>query len=206
MKAVIYSRVSTNQQSNSRQVNGLKDIHGYEVIKTFTESISGYTKSYSERTELIKALKFIKKNKVECLMVHEISRLGRRTEEVLNLIKELKDQGVKIYIKSLNVLINQDNSQSEAITKLLVTIMSDLARMESEQLSYRIKSGLEERKRKGLAVGRQTGTKESNEKFMNKHKNVIKYLRKGESIRWIATHLRLSPTTVQKVKRIITLA
>jgi DNA invertase Pin-like site-specific DNA recombinase len=203
MRAIIYSRVSTNQQSSSRQINGLKEVEGYEVIRTFKESISGYTKSYKDRPKLQAALRFIKNKNIECLMVHEISRLGRRTEEVLSLIKELKDKGVKIYIKSLDVLINQDNSQSEAITRLLVTIMSDLARMESEQLSYRIKSGLEERKRKGLAIGRQYGTNESKHKFLEKHKNVIKYLKDGESVRWIATKLKVSPTTVMKVKKVI---
>jgi DNA invertase Pin-like site-specific DNA recombinase len=67
---------------------------------------------------------------------------------------------------------------------------------ESEQLSYRIKSGLQERKRKGLQIGRQFGTEESREKFLAKHKIVVNYLKQGESIRWIAT----TPTTVQKVK------
>jgi DNA invertase Pin-like site-specific DNA recombinase len=203
MKAIIYSRVSTNQQSNSRQVNGLKEVEGFEVVKTFTESISGYTKSFNERPELLKALKYIHDHNVECLMVNEISRFGRRTEEVLTLIKNLKDQGVKIYIQSLGTLINQENSQSEAITKLIITIMSDLARMESEQLSYRIKSGLEERKRKGLAIGRQPGTVESKDRFLKKHRQIIRFLDQGESIRWIATKFKVSPTTVHKVKKVI---
>ena len=78
--------------------------------------------------------------------------------------------------------------------------MADLARMESEQLSYRIKSGIEERKRKGLKNGRQYETKESKEHFLKKHRKVVKYLNDGESIRWISNQLKMSPTTVQKVK------
>ena len=74
--------------------------------------------------------------------------------------------------------------------------------MESEQMSYRIKSGLEERRRQGKAVGRQYGTTEDKARFLDKHKKVIAFLKKGESIRWIATKLKMSPTTVQKVKRI----
>jgi len=81
--------------------------------------------------------------------------------------------------------------------------MADLSRMESEQLSYRIKSGLQERKRKGMAIGRQAGTIESTEKFLNKHRQIVKYLNQGESIRWIATKLKVSPTTVNKVKKVI---
>ena len=201
MKAIIYSRVSTNDQSTSRQVNELKDVEGYEVHKTFQETISGYTKSIEERPELQNAIHYAKKNNIEVIMVHEISRLGRRTIEVLKLLEDLKSLGIEVFVKSLGLLIN-GNGSMEAINKLIITLLSDLARMESDQLSYRIKSGLEERKRNGLAVGRQYGTKESEDKFLEKHKNVIRYLKKGESIRWIATKLKMSPTTVHKVKKL----
>ena len=157
---------------------------GYEVKKTFKETISGYTKSIEERPELTKALKYVYDNKIEVIMVHEISRLGRRTAEVLTLLESLKSKGIKVNVKSLDILIN-GNGATEAINKLIITLMADLSRMESEQMSYRIKSGVQERRRKGLAIGPKFGTIESREKFLNKHKNVIRYFKKGESIRWI---------------------
>ena len=202
MKAIIHSRVSTNDQSCSRQINELKDVEGYEVVKIFQESISGYTKAIEERHVLQQAIIYAKKNRIEVIMVHEISRLGRRTIEVLKLLEDLKNLGIKVFVKSLGLLINSSNGSMEAVNKLIITLLSDLARMESDQLSYRIKSGLEERRRKGLAIGRQYGTIESTDTFLKKHKNVIKYLKKGESIRWTATKLKMSPTTVQKVKKL----
>ena len=200
MKAVIYGRVSSDAQSAKRQINDLKAVEGYEVVKVFQESISGFTKSVHDRPELQKAITYIKKNEIPVLMVHEISRLGRRTTEVLTLIDELKKESIKIYIKSIGILIN-GNGATEAINKLIITLLADLSRMESEQMSYRIKSGLEERRRQGKAIGRQFGTSEDKERFLDKHKKVISFLKKGESIRWIATKLKMSPTTVQKVKR-----
>ena len=201
MKAIIYSRISHVSGSTSRQVNELMEIGGYEVKKTFKETISGYTKSIEERPELSKALKYVYDNKIEVIMVHEISRLGRRTAEVLTLLESLKSKGIKVYVKSLDILIN-GNGATEAINKLIITLMADLSRMESEQMSYRIKSGLQERKRQGLAIGRQYGTSESSANFLQKHTRVVKYLNKGESIRWIANQLSMSPTTVQKVKNL----
>ncbi|MFY0626172.1 MAG: recombinase family protein [Reichenbachiella sp.] len=200
MKAIIYSRVShTTGQSTSRQINELKSIDGYEVKKTFQESISGYTKSIDERPELQKALEYVYKNKIEVFMVHEISRLGRRTSEILVLLDSLKKKGVKVFVKSLGILIN-DNGATEGINRLVVNLMVDLSRLESENLSFRIKSGLQERKRKGFAIGRQLGSVENEDKFLAKHSRIIKHLNKGESIRWIASHVGASPTTVQKVK------
>ena len=54
MNSIIYSRVSSTSQSTTRQVNELKSIKGFKIRKVFTESISGYTKSASERPQLVK--------------------------------------------------------------------------------------------------------------------------------------------------------
>ena len=202
MKAIIYTRVSKNSQSVQRQVSELKELEGFDVKRTFSESISGYTKSSFERNELQKAIKYAKRNSIEVILVHEISRLGRRTTEVLNLIEDFKNNGIKIYVKSLGLLIN-DNGIAETLNKFLVTIMTDLARMESERISFRVKSGIEQRKRNGLTVGRRIGSIEKRDVFLEKHKKVIGYLESGESIRWIAAKLRISPTTVQKVSNVL---
>ncbi|MEQ6166147.1 recombinase family protein [Ekhidna sp. MALMAid0563] len=197
--AIIYSRVSTVGQSNDRQVEELKAIDGYRIKKIFTESISGYIKSINERPILQDAIKYVKKNQIDVILVHEISRLGRNTVEVLQLIEQLKEQNIKVFVKSLGITMN-DNSASEPINRLIITLMADLARLESENLSFRIKSGLEERKRKGLTLGRRVGSTEDRDKFLSKHHKVVKYLERGESIRWIANQLSMSPTTVQKVR------
>ena len=199
MKSIIYSRVSKSTQSTQRQVSDLGEIKGFDVVKVFTESISGFTRSAQERQELQNAIAYAKENNIEAILVHEISRLGRRTTEVLLLLEDLKSVGIKVYVKSLGMLINEPGA-SEPINKLLVTLMTDIARMESEQMSYRIKSGLDERRRNGYAIGRRYGSAETPDVFLTKYKKVITYLNNGESIRWIATKMRISPTTVQKVK------
>jgi DNA invertase Pin-like site-specific DNA recombinase len=128
VQAVIYTRTSTTRQSSDRQVNELKSVGGYKVVKTFTESVSGFTKSVNERPKLQSAIKYMMDNDIKVLMVHEISRLGRKTAEVLTLIEDLKQYGIKIYIKSLDMVIN-GNGATEAINKLVVTLLADLARM-----------------------------------------------------------------------------
>ena len=207
MKAIIYARISKSNahQSTSRQINELKEIEDFKVVRVFKESISGYTRSMDEREELQNAISYAKENNIDAILVHEISRLGRKTHEILTLLENLKKKGIKVYVKSLGILINGDGP-TEAINKLIITLLADLARMESEQLSFRIKSGLQERKRSGKTIGRQLGSVESQDRFLSKHKSVVRYLDKGESIRWIATKLQMSPTTVVKVKSIMKVA
>ncbi|ALJ01766.1 recombinase family protein [Rufibacter tibetensis] len=200
MKAIIYTRVSTQGQTTDRQVKDLKEA-GFEVVKLFSEKIFGFSKSIGERQELQKALAYMYKEGIRCLLIHEISRLGRNTTEVLNLLKELEGKGISVYIHNLGITLSAENDGNHVFTKLVITIMADLARMESEQLSLRIKSGIRSRKADGLHTGREVGSAESREKFLGKHKEVIRYLKLGRSYNEITKLTGAAPYTISKVKK-----
>lgn len=202
-KAVIYTRVSKQDQSFQRQINQLKEAKkDFEIVKIFKEKISGFTVSYKNREEFQKLINYVTANDIDLVMVHEISRLGRRTKELLEIIEEFENLSIKLYIHNLGITLGNGGYQ-DATNKLIVTILGDLARMESETLSSRIKSGIKERKSQGKTTGRQPGSVESEKQFLSKHANVIAELESGESIRRTAKLCGVSPTTVQKVKRMI---
>lgn len=201
MEAIIYVRVSKNSQDYRRQINELKEIKSFHIAKVFKDSESAFLKPMDERTGLKNAIQYALQNKIHTILVSEISRLGRKTEEVLSLISYLKKKQIKIYIASLGITINEDNA-TDSINKFAITLLVDIARMESEQLSIRIRSGIEERKRRGLHTGRLYGSTESREKFLHKHKKAIKHLNNGRTVREISNILKLSPTTVQKVRNV----
>ena len=200
MKAILYTRVSSNDQSTLRQVNDMKALDGFEVVKVFSEKVSGFSVSVNDRPILQQALAFVTSNYIECILVSEVSRLGRNTHEVLGLIENLKNQNVAIYIHNLGTTINKPDSSSEIFTKLIVTIVADLARLESEQMSYRIKSGIRSRKAKGLTTGRKVGSVESPDRFLSKHLDIQNYISKGYSSREIQKLCKCSPNTIKKVK------
>ena len=200
MTAAIYTRVSTQDQSTSRQVNDLKSVEGFEVVKVFSEKISGFSKKMEERKQLQAMLKYVEANEIDAIMVHEISRLGRNTHETLTLLKQLEEKGTRLYIHNLNITLYAGNATDDIFSKLIVTIVSDLARLESEQLSARIKSGIEERKRRGFSTGRLKGTVESREKFLAKHKDIQKYLKNGMSYAEIKKLCSCGMSTISKVK------
>ena len=86
-KAVIYARVSSigDRQNTDRQVKDLTDYAAYqkmEVRKVFEEHISGAKKN-DERPVLCEAIKYCKENRIDVLLVSELSRLGRNAFEVL---------------------------------------------------------------------------------------------------------------------------
>lgn len=100
---VIYARVSSigDRQSTDRQVKDLTDYAVYqkmEVRKVFEEHISGAKKN-DERPVLCEAIKYCKENRIDVLLVSELSRLGRNAFEVLASVKDLLDSGIHLYIQ-----------------------------------------------------------------------------------------------------------
>ena len=90
MKAVIYARVSstTDRQNTERQIADLTkyaEYKGMEISKVLEEKISGAKKN-SERPVFDEAINFCKTNKVDILLVSELSRLGRNAFEVLETL------------------------------------------------------------------------------------------------------------------------
>lgn len=201
MKSVIYTRVSKDEQTTHQQVNDLKKVEGFDVVKIFSENISGFTKAIEERKGLQAMLEYVDRNNIECILISEISRLGRNTHETLTLIKELEQNNVCLYIHNLRITLGADSERDKLVNTLIITILTDMARLESENLSYRIKSGIRNRKAKGLHVGRKVESFESKEKFLAKHKKVIKYLNEGLSYNEIQKITRAAPATISKVKK-----
>lgn len=100
---VIYARVSSigDRQSTDRQVKDLTNYAVYqkmEVRKVFEEHISGAKKN-DERPVLCEAIKYCKENRIDVLLVSELSRLGRNAFEVLASVKDLLDCGITFISK-----------------------------------------------------------------------------------------------------------
>lgn len=182
------------------QINDLKQVEGLKIEKVFSENVSGFSKSMEDRKELQNMLKYVQKEAIECIMISEISRLGRNTRETLTLIHNLEEKGICLYIHNLGITLGADSEKDRIFNKLTITIISDMARLESESLSYRIKSGIRSRKAQGLTTGRRVGSVESKEKFLNKHKDIQKYLALGRSYPELVKLCRCSMSTIQKVK------
>ena len=104
--AVIYARVSSvgDRQSTERQVADLVDYstkNGLSVEQVFEEHISGATKN-EDRAVLCECLKFCVTNKIDTLLISELSRLGRNVDEVLANVRFCKDNHLNIYFQKEN--------------------------------------------------------------------------------------------------------
>lgn len=167
-KAVIYARVSSigDRQSTDRQVKDLTDYAAYqkmEIRQVFEEHISGAKKN-DERPVLCEAIKYCKENRIDVLLVSELSRLGRNAFEVLASVKYLLDCGINLYIQKEQFTLLDKEGKPSLFAPVMIATLSTCAQLERDNISFRLNSGRKLYVEKGGKLGRPTGSTKSQEK------------------------------------------
>lgn len=205
MKTVIFARVSTNVQDYDRQVNELTVLaksNGWSVEAVFAEKISG-AKANTERAELLNMISYVESNHIDKVLVTELSRLGRDTLQVLEVIEMLNKKEISLYIQNYAIETLTKGGKVNAMSQFLITILAEVARMERKTIRERIESGYNNYRAKGGRVGRKTGYKKAEEAMKTQCVEEIKLLRKGYSLRNISKLTGTSINTIRKCKSLI---
>ena len=203
VKTVIFARVSTSSQEYERQVNELMALangNTWSVEAIFAEKVSG-AKSNSERAELIRMVNYIESNHIDKVLVSELSRLGRDTLQVLEVIEMLNSKGISLYIQNYNIETLTKEGKVNAMSQFLITILAEVARMERKTIRERVESGYKNFRANGGKVGRKVGSVKSKERKQEEYAKVLRSLRAGKSIRDTALICSVSISTVQRIKK-----
>ncbi len=204
MKAVIYARVSStnDRQSTNRQVLDLTtyaDNNGMEIVKVYEEHISGAKKN-EERPVLCDCLDYCISNRIDTLLISELSRLGRNVDEVLANVKLCKDNSLNIHFQKENLAIFQPDGSKNPFLNIFISVLGTCAEMERENIRFRLNSGRQKYIAEGGKRGRKEGYRKPHEKKAEEYKHVIKELKRGTSIRKVAKLHDVSVSTVQRLK------
>ncbi|MFL9835830.1 recombinase family protein [Chryseobacterium terrae] len=191
-----YIRVSTGNQNTARQ---LHKSHPNE--KLYIDIISGAI-PFSKRPEGKKMLEDIEAGLIDYISVHSIDRLGRNLFDILTTLELLNEKKIVLKVDNLGIE-SLVNSKPNSAFKLIISVIGNIAEMERDSLLERQREGIAIAKARGTYKGREKGSKETNEQVLDKHKEVVKYLKKGQSLRDTAKLCNVSLGTVQKVKKII---
>jgi len=152
-KAVLYLRVSTEEQVDNFSLDTQRDIctkealkRGYEVTETFREE-GRSAKTITGRPILIELLEYCRKNKhsVQAVIVYRLDRISRITADYLAIRKKLTEQGVTI----ISATEPTGDSPTE---KLVETILAGFAQLDNDIRSERSKNGLRARYLSGMIV------------------------------------------------------
>lgn len=200
-KAIIYARVSTAGQDYDRQLAELKqyaDRMGYDVVKTFSEKISG-AKKVEERQAMTELLNYIEVNKVDKVLIYECSRLSRRAVDFLSIIEIFNEKKISLYIHQNGLETLLPNGKINPIATLVLGILAQFNGMERSLIRSRMESGYNNFRNNGGVVGRKTGYRKTTEQLKEEYAEEIRLLKKGYSLRNIAKITHTSVNTLRKL-------
>lgn len=138
-----YARVSKYEQNLESQLDALLDAGAEEIIQ---EKITG---TKADRPELNRLLDKLRKGDV--ILIADLTRLGRSTKDLFNLVELIEKKGANI--KSLK------EGWLDTTTphgKLMFTFMAGLSQFERDLISQRTKEGLAAARARGRLGGRKS--------------------------------------------------
>lgn len=184
-----YLRVSTSEQDTANQKLSVLDYCNRNKMNDvqYVSDTSSGRKSWHDRPigEML-----CRATDGDSIITAEISRLGRSTLQVLEILELATQKKVSIHIAKNNMVV--DGSIASTIT---ATILGLAAQIEREMISARTKEALAQKKQKGEKLGRPKGKAKSLK--LDLHKDLIRnYLAKGVSKTSIAKIVQCSPATL----------
>jgi len=202
LPVAIIVRVSTSKQETSRQLHELQaiaDSKGWQVVEICRETVSG-SADLEERTGLQRAQELAAAGKIKKVLVHEVSRVARRSSVAHAFVEVLEGHGVSLYWHAQSIETLLPSGKRNPAAAIMLALLAEMARAEKDTLRERILSGLDEARRKGQKLGRPEGSKLDVADLLAKHKDIVRLLKDGQSVRNTAKITGKGGSTVQRVK------
>lgn len=131
-----YVRVSTIEQNEERQ---LVTMQKYNVGKVYSEKVSAKD---TNRPQLQALLKFARKG--DTIVIHDFSRLARSTKDLLEIVENLQEKGVKLISAKESLDISTPGG------KLMLSMLASIYEFERANMLERQKEGIAIAKEKHL--------------------------------------------------------
>ena len=173
-----YARVSTQDQCLDRQLDMLNK---FKCDIIHTEKMSG---TKTNRPELDKVK--LQARNGDTIVVESLSRLGRSTKDLLNLIDYFEVNKIKL------VSLKENIDTSTPTGKLLITVLSALSQFERDIIVQRTSEGLASARSRGRVGGRPTVDSKALDKA------VKLYQSKTHSIKEISELTGISSATIYR--------
>lgn len=153
LKVAAYCRVSTQEEAQlgsfEMQKQHFKTLietnPNYELVKIYSdEGISGT--SIEKRKGFIEMIEDAEMGKIDLILTKSISRFGRNLVDILTTLRKLGqlEKPVSVYFESEGINTSQGGNQ------LIISILSALAELESQQKSISVSEGIRYRMREGI--------------------------------------------------------
>ena len=152
MRTALYARVSTlnNGQDVGMQVREFEQFcgsRGWSIADRYIDS--GISGSKDSRPELNRLMADAKRRKFDAVVVYRFDRFARSTRHLVNALAEFSALGIQFISMHEGVDTTTPNG------RLVFGIFASIAEFERDLIRERVRSGVANRKAKGLRIGRK---------------------------------------------------
>jgi DNA invertase Pin-like site-specific DNA recombinase len=177
-RTIGYLRVSTLEQDlekNKADILTLANNKDLGRVEWLEEKVSG-TRNWRDRKigDILLSL-----NVGDTIIVSELSRLGRSTLQILEIMKIAKERGIAVHAVKGGWSLNGTME-----SKIVLTMLAMIAEIERDLISERTKEGLRAVKASGKQLGRPKGPGKS--KLDSHNDEIIALLKNGSTQAYVA--------------------
>jgi DNA invertase Pin-like site-specific DNA recombinase len=147
-RAVLYSRVSSNDQSVETQLCDLRPLaaaRGFEVVGEYSDKITG---TKAKRPGLNQLMFDARRGRFDVVMVWAFDRMARSVKHFLEVLDELNHLNIEF------VSFRENLDTSGALGRAMVIIVGAIAELERSLIVERVKSGMRRARLEGRQIGR----------------------------------------------------
>ena len=149
-----YSRCSTNEtkQDINRQVRELKAAGAVEI---FMEYEHGDAKVKSQQAQM-----FAQAQAGDTIIVLEVSRLARSTQQLCEIIERVREKRLRLVIVG-SITLDCREGKADPMSEAFLQMAGVFSQLELAMIRERVRSGMANAKAKGKQIGRPQITKDN---------------------------------------------
>src|SRR5215813_12250154 len=154
MRAALYLRVSTDEQSTERQERELTEAAarmGHEVVEVYADNGISGAKGREKRPAFDKLHRDATRRKFDIVMAWSVDRLGRNLQDLVGFLSELHALGIELYLHQ------QGLDTTTPAGKAMFQMLGVFAEFERAIIRERVVPGMARAKAKGTKSGKPIG-------------------------------------------------
>ena len=193
-RAVLYLRVSTQDQTTANQERELHEIAsrmGCEVVHVYKDhGISG-AKGRDKRPQFDRLCRDAAKRQFDIVMAWSVDRLGRSLQDLVGFLSELHALRIDLFLHQ------QGLDTTTPAGKAMFQMLGVFAEFERAMIQERVRAGLARARSEGKQLGRPPIAPELEKQI----RAALDKPGRTEGVRRIAARFGVNPGTVQRISR-----
>lgn len=185
-RAVLYARVSTNDQNCDTQLLDLRQLagqRGFEIVETYLDH--GISGTRARRPGLDKLMADASRHRFDVVLVWAADRLARSVRHFLETLDELN----RLQIEFVSFRENLDTGGP--LGRAVIVIVSAVAQLERDLIIERVKAGMRRARLEGRHLGRKP--------LELDRLAILRDRDRGLSLGELAKTYRVSRTTIRRI-------